>query len=98
MAKRMVERVSDPVLRDIGGVDLRELGEIGRDLAAAVVTACGDDLLEGLPLVIRAVRAHQTFYQAVLKPAHIFEHAAKGDVETALEKLSLFNAELRWQK
>jgi hypothetical protein len=98
MAQRLVETVSDPVLQDLAGVDMSDLAEIASDLKAAVTTACGDDLLAGLPLVMRAVRAHQAFYQAVLKPAHIFEHAEEGETETALEKLALFSTEPRWQK
>jgi hypothetical protein len=98
MAQRLVETVSDPVLADLSSVDVQDLADTARELAAAVEVACGDDLLEGLPLVMRAVRAHQAFYRAVLKPSHIFDHAEKGEVEYAVEKLALFETKPRWQK
>jgi hypothetical protein len=93
-----VETVSDPVLKNLSNVDIHDLAEIASELADAVEVACGDDLLAGLPLVMRAVRAHQAFYRAVLKPSYIFEHAEKGEIEYALEKLTLFTTKPRWQK
>jgi hypothetical protein len=94
--EQIVTLVHDPGFRQAHEACFNNLLWLKNDLDLALRAATATSDIDNLSLVFRASLGFEDFRRRALDPGRVFSLAARGDVDAALRRLSLFPAEPRW--
>jgi hypothetical protein len=98
IVQTLVRLGSDPAFRTKHLARLRNLPQLQRDLEQVARTAADDRRADGLDCVVEGTLNVVRFRRDVLRPEPLFELAARGEAELAIERLPLFDIDSEWRQ